>query len=46
MFIYYSLEQVESTIRGTPLYRGPDFFLVKGVGGFITNRLQPKEGIR
>jgi len=33
MFIYYSLEQAESAIKGNPLYKGPDFFLVKEVDG-------------
>jgi len=33
MFIYYSLEQAQSVIKGSPLYKGPDFFLVKGVDG-------------
>ena len=33
MFIYYSLEQAESVIKGRPLYKGPDFFVVKGVDG-------------
>ncbi|GBC94154.1 hypothetical protein HRbin15_02662 [bacterium HR15] len=33
MFIYYSLEQAESVIKGSPLYKGPDFFLVKEVDG-------------
>ncbi len=33
MFIYYSLEQAESIIKGNPLYKGPDFFLVKDVDG-------------
>ena len=33
MFIYYSLEQAQSVIEGRPLYRGPDFFVVKGVDG-------------
>ncbi|GIV10048.1 MAG: hypothetical protein KatS3mg019_2139 [Fimbriimonadales bacterium] len=33
MFIYYSLEQVESAMKGNPLYKGPDFFFVKGVDG-------------
>jgi Uma2 family endonuclease len=33
MFIYYSYEQAQSVIEGRPLYRGPDFFVVKGVDG-------------
>ncbi len=33
MFIYYSLRQAQSVRRGRPLYKGPDFFVVKGVDG-------------
>ncbi len=33
MFIYYSLRQAESIIQKNPLYKGPDFFVVKGVDG-------------
>jgi Uma2 family endonuclease len=33
MFIYYSLEQAHSIIQGHPLYKGPDFFVVKDVDG-------------
>ncbi len=33
MFIYYSLEQAERIIKGRPLYKGPDFFVVKDVDG-------------
>jgi Uma2 family endonuclease len=33
MVIYYSLEQARSVIEGRPLYKGPDFFVVKGVDG-------------
>jgi len=33
MFIYYSLEQAKSIIQGRPHYKGPDFFVVKGVDG-------------
>ncbi len=33
MFIYYSAEQAESVIRKRPLYKGPDFFVVKDVDG-------------
>jgi len=33
MFIYYSLKQARSVKRGRPLYKGPDFFVVKEVDG-------------
>jgi Uma2 family endonuclease len=33
MFIYYSLRQARSVKRGRPLYKGPDFFVVKDVDG-------------
>jgi Uma2 family endonuclease len=33
MFIYYSLRQARSVKRGRPLYKGPDFFVVKEVEG-------------
>ncbi len=33
MFLYYSIEQAQSVIDGRPLYRGPDFFVVRGVDG-------------
>ena len=33
MFIYYSRRQAESVWEGQPLYKGPDFFMVKGVDG-------------
>jgi Uma2 family endonuclease len=33
MFIYYSLRQARSVRRGRPLYKGPDFFVVKDVDG-------------
>ncbi|MEN3002098.1 MAG: Uma2 family endonuclease [Armatimonadota bacterium] len=33
MFIYYSLRQAESVWKGRPLYKGPDFFVVKEVDG-------------
>ncbi len=33
MFIYYSIEQAESVRQGRPLYKGPDFFVVKDVDG-------------
>ncbi|MCS7066186.1 MAG: Uma2 family endonuclease, partial [Fimbriimonadales bacterium] len=33
IFIYYSIQQAESISKGRPLYKGPDFFVVKGVDG-------------
>ncbi len=39
MFIYYSLEQVESVRKGRTTYKGPDFFVVKNVDG-----LKPRSG--
>jgi Uma2 family endonuclease len=33
MFIYYSLKQARSVKQGRPLYKGPDFFVVKEVEG-------------
>ncbi|MCS7064910.1 MAG: Uma2 family endonuclease, partial [Fimbriimonadales bacterium] len=33
IFIYYSIQQAESISKGHPLYKGPDFFVVKGVDG-------------
>ncbi len=33
MFIYYSTRQAESVLQKKPLYKGPDFFVVKGVDG-------------
>ncbi len=33
MFLYYSTEQAQSVIENRPIYRGPDFFVVKGVAG-------------
>ncbi len=32
-FVYYSAEQAQSVIQNRPLYKGPDFFIVKGVDG-------------
>ncbi len=39
MFIYFSEEQVESVRQQRPLYKGPDFFVVKDVDG-----LKPRKG--
>ncbi|CUU35949.1 MAG: Uma2 family endonuclease [Armatimonadetes bacterium] len=33
IFIYYSTEQAKSVIENRPIYKGPDFFVVKGVDG-------------
>jgi Uma2 family endonuclease len=33
MFLYYSTEQAQSVIENRPIYKGPDFFVVKGVDG-------------
>jgi Uma2 family endonuclease len=33
MFVYYSLEQAEAISSGRPAYKGPDFFVVRGVDG-------------
>jgi hypothetical protein len=39
MFIYFSAEQVRSRD-----YRGPDFFVVKGVDGVAQGRIGPNAG--
>ncbi len=39
MFVYFSTEQIESVRRNRPLYKGPDFFVVKDVDG-----LKPRDG--
>ena len=36
MFLYYSTEQAQSVIEKRPIYRGPDFFVVKGVEGGLS----------
>jgi Uma2 family endonuclease len=33
MFLYYSTEQAQSVVENRPIYKGPDFFVVKGVDG-------------
>ena len=38
MFVYYSVQQAEAVKTSKPAYKGPDFFVVRGVDGRKTRR--------